>query len=219
MPDRRFNEAEVAAIFERATEAPRVEQGQASGEGMTLAELQAIGQEVGILPQRIAAAARSLDRVPMAPRRVFGLPMAVERTVELNRRLPDEEWERLVVLLRETFHARGRVAGEGSLRQWTNGSLQALLEPTPTGQRVRLRTFKSDGPPRMASGFFMIAVAVTGVVVILLSSAGDPAVLAIMGGVAALGATMIGSVIVSLPKWARLRQQQMEDVAAKLESL
>jgi len=71
----------------------------------------------------------------------------------------------------------------------------------------------------MASGFFMIAVAVTGVVVILLSSAGDPAVLAIMGGVAALGATMIGSVIVSLPKWARLRQQQMEDVAAKLESL
>jgi hypothetical protein len=220
MPDRRFNEAEVSAIFERATEAPRVDQGQTtSGEGMTLAELQGIGREVGISPERIAAAAQSLDRAPMAPRRIFGLPMGVERTVELNHRLSDEEWERLVVLLRETFHARGRVGGEGSLRQWTNGNLQALLEPTATGQRVRLRTFKSDGPPRMAGGLAMIGIAVTGLTTALLRGAGaDLGMLAALGALGAMGATMIGSAIVSLPRWARLRQQQMEEVAARLES-
>jgi len=220
MPDRRFNDAEVSAIFERATEAPRVGQEQTtSSDGMTLAELQAIGREVGISPERIATAAQSLDRAPMAPRRIFGLPMGVERTVELNRRLSDEEWERLVVLLRETFNARGRVASQGSLRQWTNGNLQALLEPTPTGQRVRLRTFKSDGPPRVAVGLAMIGVAATGVTTALLRAAGaDLGMLAAIGAVAVMGATMVGSAIVSLPRWARLRQQQMEDVAAKLES-
>jgi hypothetical protein len=218
MPDRRFNEAEVSAIFERATEAPRVSQGQtASGDGMTLAELQAIGREVGISPEQIAAAAQSLDRAPLAPRRMFGLPMGVERTVELNRRLSDEEWEQLVVLLRDTFKARGRVGGEGSLRQWTNGNLQALLEPTPTGQRVRLRTFKSDGPPRMAGGLAMLGIAVTGLTTALLTG-GDLGTLAAMGALGAMGATMIGSAIVGLPRWARLRQQQMEEVAAKLES-
>jgi hypothetical protein len=34
----------------------------------------------------------------------------------------------------------------------------------------------------------------------------------------ALGSTMIASAIVGLPRWARLRQQQMDEVAAKLES-
>jgi hypothetical protein len=220
MPDRRFNEAEVSAIFERATEAPRVEHGQtASGEGMTLAELQAIGREVGIAPERIAAAAHSLDRAPSAPRRIFGLPMGVERTVELNRRLSDEEWERLVVLLRETFQARGRVASQGSLRQWTNGNLQALLEPTATGQRVRLRTFKSDGPPRMAGGMAMIGIAVTGLTTaVLTGAAADHGMLAALMTLGALGSTMIASAIVGLPRWARLRQQQMDEVAAKLES-
>ena len=220
MPERRFNEAEVSAIFERATEAPRVEHGQtASGEGMTLAELQAIGREVGIAPEQIAAAAQSLDRAPSAQRRIFGLPMGVERTVELNRRLSDDEWERLVVLLRETFNARGRVASQGSLRQWTNGNLQALLEPTATGQRVRLRTFKSDGPPRMAGGLAMLGIAVTGLTTALLTGvSGNLGILAAMGALGTMGGTMIGSAIVGLPRWARLRQQQMEEVAAKLES-
>jgi hypothetical protein len=220
MPERRFNEAEVSAIFERATEAPRVEQGQStSGEGMTLAELQTIGQEAGIAPERIAAAAKSLDHMPRAPRRIFGLPMGVERTVELNHRLSDEEWERLVVLLRETFKARGRVASEGSLRQWTNGNLQALVEPTPAGQRVRLRTFKSDGPPRMAGGLAMLGIAATGLTVALLGGAGgDTGTLAAFGALGAMGATLIGTAIVGLRRWARLRQQQMEEVAAKLES-
>ncbi|MEX2153276.1 MAG: hypothetical protein WD825_08045 [Gemmatimonadaceae bacterium] len=45
MTERRFNEAEVAAIFERATEAQQTGQRQLpSGEGMTLAQLQEIGR-------------------------------------------------------------------------------------------------------------------------------------------------------------------------------
>lgn len=46
MSERRFNEAEVAAIFGRAAESLQTGQHQLpSGEGMTLTELQAIGGE------------------------------------------------------------------------------------------------------------------------------------------------------------------------------
>ena len=110
---------------------------------MTLAQLQEIGREVGIAPVMVAEAAKAIDLLGRPMSRYFlGLPIGVGRTVNLDRKLSDEEWERFVVDLRETFDARGRLKSEGSFRQWTNGNLQALLEPTPTGQQVRLRTLK-----------------------------------------------------------------------------
>ncbi len=88
---------------------------------------------------------KGLDRAGSPTgRRVLGLPLGVGRTVELGRKLTDEEWDHLVVDLRETFDARGQVRQDGSLRQWTNGNLQALLEPTPTGDRLRLRTMNGN---------------------------------------------------------------------------
>src|SRR5690349_10605313 len=141
MTERRFSEAEVAAIFERATETSQRDASETSpADGMTLAQLQDIGREVGIPAESIALAAQSLDRDTPPPARTFlGIPVSAARTVDLGRRISDEEWERFVVELRETFNARGNVTSYGSLRQWTNGNLQALLEPTPTGHRIRLR--------------------------------------------------------------------------------
>ncbi|MGH7710825.1 MAG: hypothetical protein ACREOG_06050, partial [Gemmatimonadaceae bacterium] len=137
MTERRFSDMEVAAIFERATEAREERQRElpaSSGEGLTLAELQEIGRDVGISSDLIAHAAQMLDKGGQPTSRTFlGLPIGVGRTVDLDRRLSEDEWERLVVDLRETFDARGTVRREGSLRQWTNGNLQAVLEPTETG--------------------------------------------------------------------------------------
>ncbi|HEY9226188.1 MAG TPA: hypothetical protein VIP11_06050 [Gemmatimonadaceae bacterium] len=221
MPERRFSESEIQAIFQRATEATPVEQphASASSEGMTLVELQEIGREAGISPEQIARAAKSLDVVSQRePRRVFGLPMGVERTVELDRQLSEQEWERLVVLLRETFNARGRVASEGSLRQWTNGNLQALLEPTANGQRVRLRTFKGNAPPRMVVVVGMLGLALTGIAAAVMRGAlGDTGMVAALATLGAMGATMIGTTIASLPRWARQRAEQMESIAERLE--
>jgi hypothetical protein len=84
MTNRRFTEAEVAAIFERATEAQQSSRRQAApGEGMTLAEVQDIAHEVGISPDLIAEAALAIDHSGRsASRTLFGLPLGVERTVE-----------------------------------------------------------------------------------------------------------------------------------------
>jgi hypothetical protein len=146
MTERRDSEDEVSAIFERATEAQhRSPRPLPPADGMTLGDLQGIGREVGIPPALVAQAARALDHAGQpTSRRLLGLAIGVGRTIHLGRRLNDEEWERLVVDLRETFDARGAVRHDGSFRQWTHGNLQALLEPTPTGHRLRLRTLKGS---------------------------------------------------------------------------
>jgi hypothetical protein len=47
--------------------------------------------------------------------------------VHLARKLTDEEWERFVAHVRETFDARGTMTSEGSLRQWSNGNLLGAI--------------------------------------------------------------------------------------------
>src|SRR5438034_10320554 len=165
MADRRYNDKEIAAIFRAAAEQePQSPQREvARDEGLTLGELQAIGNEVGISADVVAQAARAVDiRLGTGSRTFLGLPIGVARTVNLNRRLTDEEWERLVVQLREVFNARGRTRSDGALRQWTNGNLQVLLEPTATGHRLRFGTM--HGAARAAIGAGFMALGVTAIV-------------------------------------------------------
>jgi hypothetical protein len=217
MTDRRFNEEEVAAIFQQATAAQQTPQPQLpSGEGLTLAELQDIGREVGIAPELVVQAAASLGRAGSpTSRRVLGLPIGVGRTIDLDRKLSDDEWERLVVDLRETFDARGTVKQDGSFRQWTNGNLQVLLEPTANGDRIRFSTVKADARAWMMGGLLTLGIAT---VTTIAAALGGPnhAELSwpVDMGVIAAGAFAIGAI--RLPGWARLRRKQMEEIAGRL---
>lgn len=218
MTERRYNEDEVAAIFERATEPSQANPAHASSsEGMTLAELQEIGREVGIAPESIALAARSVGVAAQASSRTFlGLPLGVARTVQLDRRLSEEEWERLVVVLRETFNARGNVRSQGSLRQWTNGNLQALLEPTERGHRVRMRTTKGDAMAWLTLGLGMVGFSAVSLVAAAVGAVGDVGMLAATGLTGVAGAGLFTATALRLPRWARTRQKQMEEVAARV---
>jgi hypothetical protein len=217
MTERRYTEDEVAEIFQRATEAQHGGVRRLpSGEGTTLDALQEIGREVGIAPDLIAQAARSLDRRgQLTKRRFLGLPIGVGRTVELERRLSDEEWERLVIDLRETFDARGRLGQDGAFRQWTNGNLQALLEPTEKGHRLRLRTIKGSAYALMMSGLGMLGVAGLALVKALVSGFGV-AELSSVATLVALAGGLFGFGALQLPGWARTRQRQMEEITARV---
>ena len=217
MTERRFSEEEVAAIFERAAQAQSTGQHQLpSGEGMTLAQLQEIGRDVGIAPDSIAHAARSLQLGSQpTSRRFLGLPIGVGHTVDLGRKLSDDEWERFVVDLRETFDARGRVKQEGSLRHWSNGNLQALLEPTETGHRIRLRTMHGGSRAMMTGGLVVIAIAAAQMVAAALVGDVGSAIES-QGIMAMIGAGMFGLGAVRLPGWARIRRRQMEALSARI---
>ncbi len=214
--ERRYSDAEVARILERATaHVDGATTAPVDGDGLTLAQLQDIGREIGVPPAVIAQSAAIVD-LPhgTVTRRVAGMPLAVEHVVPLPRRLTDDEWERLVVDLRDTFDARGVTRQDGSLRQWANGNLQALQEPDGTGFRLRLRTRKGNTPGLMAGGAVSCLVGGLGYAgVVATTDVGAmwaTGVLAIGG----LG-TLLGAAL-ALGPWARRRQQQMAGVAARL---
>lgn len=223
MAERRYTDEETAAIFKAAAElqqaALTAPGGEAlattAGDGMTLAQLQEIGREVGIPSELVVRAAQGLERRGRASvRRLLGLPIGVGRTVALHRTLTEAEWERLVVDLRETFDARGRLRTDGSFRQWTNGNLQALLEPTPDGDQLRLRTVKGQAYRMLSAGVTMLAL--DALLIALRTMTGrvaDPGTVALLG---AMGLSMIGLAAFRTPWWAKERLRQMEGVANRL---
>lgn len=214
MSDRRYDDKEVAAIFRSAAERLQLPPQQGSGEaGLTLADLQSIGGQVGISSDAVAHAALALDvRRESSPRTLLGLPIGVSRTVELHRRLTDEEWERVVVQLREVFDAYGKTRSDGSSRQWSNGNLRVLLEPTETGHRLRFRTLNAGARNSISVGLVLFG----GSAVMALATAGvDTAAHAAAGFIplSLVGLGLIANGALRLPKWARLRGRQMESVA------
>jgi hypothetical protein len=215
--DRRFTEEEVAAILKEAAEAQySSERLLPSSAGMTLAELKSIGREVGISPEMIERSAQRFKPAQQPTRKLLGLPIGVAQTVEFDRKLTDQEWERIVADLRETFEAQGVVRQQGSLRQWTNGNLQALLEPTATGQRLRMRTVKGNAPGLIWGGIvvFSAATAALGTAIatgVMHDTGLVASILTTMTG----GAGMFGAGAGRLPGWARLRQQQMDHIAER----
>lgn len=115
MLERRYSEADVAAIFQGATETLAPQRSAfVWTEGMTLAQLQEICRPIG-------------------------LSIHMGRTVGLYRSISEREWEQMIVDLRESS-VSGRTA-----------TLEALLAPTPSGIRLRLKPFNADASAFMAS--------------------------------------------------------------------
>jgi hypothetical protein len=216
MAERQYSDEEVAAIFERASKADQAGPTMpAQGKGVTLAALQEIGREVGISPESIALAAESLDHAGQpAQRKLLGLPIGIGRTVEFDRPLSDADWESLVADLRTTFEARGAVRYDGPFRQWTNGNLQALVEPTASGHRLRLQSMKSDARALIIGG----AVVAGAAVATLFGAAmtGTLAAEAKVGFFVLLGAGMLAAGALRVQGWARRRKAQFEEIIARL---
>jgi hypothetical protein len=218
MPERHYNDDEIAAIFRAAAEGSESQALPGDhADGLTLSDLQGIAREVGLSPTAITRAAQSLDRssAPARSQTILGLPIAVERTVALERPLTDPEWERLVVELRQVFRARGTMRASGSMREWSNGNLHALLEPTVTGYQLRLGTYKGNARSSTLIGAVMLGVSVVAGVLGALHGT-LPQVVPGIAAVAALGAAMLANGTMRLPAWARERRRQMDDIAERV---
>jgi hypothetical protein len=219
MTERRYTEEEIATIFQAAAEGPSTPPRRlAPADGLTLADLQAIGREVGISPEAVARAAQTLEvREGGVHRKFLGLTIGVERRVALRRRLTDEEWERLVVRLREVFQARGSTRSHGSLREWTNGNLYVLSEPTATGDRLRLGSLHGGAAASIRLG--SVALGVTALLAIGNLLGGHLTSMGTVAGLLAGGTLLLANGALRLRGWARLRGRQMEDLAAQLALL
>ncbi len=218
--ERHYSEKEIAAIFEQATRAQEASsQANPNQKGLTLAELQAIGAASGITPEFIAQAAAAVNHKPRVapPVRTLGMKVGVGRTVDLPGKLSDQAWELFVADVRETFQAQGKLQREGSLRQWTNGNLQVMVEPTATGERVRMKTIN-----RNHQSIFIMGVVIS-LAFLVLSVAvfmeGDMQGFLVMLAPLLMALGMLGYSGFTLPGWAKTREEQMETLSTRAVAL
>jgi hypothetical protein len=217
MSARRYSDDEVRRILTLAAEVEAVAV-EADARPWTLTEIERIGAEAGLAPQAVAAAAVALERQPAAtPAHYFGLPVAVSRAVPLGRGLSDEDWERLVAELRDTFAARGRTQVSGARREWRVGNLRVTHEPAGTGAVLQLRTRKGDARGVLAMGMLLLLAALVSGIVLSATAVGDLATTRHLTSVWLLG---VGGLLMMLlgalrlPAWARERARQFEALAA-----
>lgn len=218
--ERRYQDHEIREILDLALgEEDRPAQSLPSADGLTLVELQEVGLEVGLPPERVAQAVAAYEgRGEAMPRRTtLGLPTSVGRIVSLSRSPADREWELLIAELRTTFGVKGEVASHGGLREWSNNYLHAFIEPTESGYRLRL-VDTSAAMAGIVVGGFLLAFALM-IFLALLSKENVgfrmfiPAFFGLFGaGVAVASARWI-------PKWAREQESRMEHISRHAATL
>jgi len=223
--DRRtYDDDEVREIFSLAAETQDTMPARTEARsGLTLRELQEVGREAGLEPERVAMAAAMFDaRSEPRPREtVLGVPMSVGRTAELRRPLTDREWEIVAGELRNAFGSAGRVVSRGSSHEWTDGEVHAWLEPTGIGHRLRLAARRQPVTALTVAGLFgmfagLLLLLTSGLDVATFGSMWEtllPALLALVGGGAA------GMNVLRLRRWADDRERRMEHVAERARAL
>lgn len=235
MAQRRYDEDEIREILARATTlAPDSRggagtglvpsgAGPAGGRGLTLSELEEVGNEAGIPPARIAEAAAELDlarSLAPAAETYMGVSLSTGHAVGLPRMLTEEEWDRFVVRLRDTFGATGTVRTEGSLQTWSNGNLTVLLEPLPEGARLRFKSLHDASKQYVDGGVATAASAgvLAAMLGILVPLSGKPFPFGFIPFVLGLGAVGAGMWAYGRSKaaaWIPTREAQFKALGAE----
>ena len=211
--DRRFSEAEAHAVFARAArrqEAVR-EADERARAGLTLAELQAVGAEVGIDPSHVEAAAWALDAGEPEPAATF---LGVPERLHVVRTLPappgDAAWVALVDALRQSFGHAGAVEQLGARRTWsmpdvvTSGGLSVRVEDDAL-------TLEQSLPAR---SWYASALLPAALVVFFLVGTFEPYVplaMLVLALVAVVGARF------GLPAWARRQERRFQAAVDHVE--
>lgn len=219
--ERRYQDHEIRQILDLAIgqeDAPA--QSHPAVDGLTLRELQEVGHEVGLPPDRITQAVAVFEghRESVPRGTTLGLPTSVGRIVSLPRSPSDREWELLIAELRTTFGGSGVVTSQGGLREWSNGTLNAFIEPTEAGHRLRLAASNDAPVAGIVLGGVLLAFALLILVVLLGKDALDyrlavPAFFSLFGGSLIAGSVMV------LPGWAREQERRMEHISRHAVSL
>ncbi|MEM6645573.1 MAG: hypothetical protein AAF730_04900 [Bacteroidota bacterium] len=215
---RRYSEEEIAAIFQKAVVAQEAAQRQqAPDRGLTLDELKAIGAESGIDAAFIEHAATTAHVQPAETDQVTYLrvPIGVSHTVDLPGMLSEANWHRLVAECQAAFRADGRQRLTSTTREWYNGNLRIVVEPSDSGHRLRMRTTKGDAKSLLGmSGVFFGMGLLFALSQFLPDGGGDG--LPEIGFLFLFTGLAMGLVsALQQPSWARKREQQMAMLAEK----
>ena len=194
--DRRFTEDEAQRVFARA--AARQHAHAPPPDGLTLAELQAIGREAGLDPEQIAAVVAEGEAEADAHDLWHGVPVRAARTRLLPARVSDTDWEAIVDALRSEFNVSGSAGQIGRRREWSSeagstSGYHVTVEPRDDGDLVRIQG--PDSAHQMAR-LFAFVLGASGIIAMALAMGitGDLRSVGAGAGAALLGLVVYGVV-------------------------
>jgi hypothetical protein len=140
---RRYSEKEVGLILRKATELQRAEPSALDPTGLTLAELQEVGAEVGIDPRYLQRAAAELEGggSPDVWAKLAGSPIAIVIERTLSGEFPESRFEELVPVMQVATVGQGNASAVGKTLTWssrsdTNTSSQQVLVASRNGETL-----------------------------------------------------------------------------------
>lgn len=146
---RRYSEEEFALILRKASEiqeAPGEGTGRLGGQGLTLEEIQSIAREAGIDPHAVSRAAALLGSKEWKEKKgladaIFGGPGTYHLDFEVQGRLPQEDYGRLLELIRRTLEHQGEASEVLGGVEWkTVGQLSAVnVNISPRGDSTSVQ--------------------------------------------------------------------------------
>ena len=219
---RRYSQDEIVSIFKQASQDQEIANEQPSNSnGLTLSELKEIGMETGITPDLIEQAAAAVDKaVPRRPpARLMGLPVSASHEIDLDGPLSDENWNRLVVDMREMFRAHGKLEHIGQFRSWRNGNLQISVEPTDAGHRIRMRTYKGNASVGLLGSLAGGVVALLILLALVSSGDLDPGGVKMLLLMSLVGFGAFGINFFRLSQWSKERKGQMQALATRAREM
>ncbi len=121
--DKRFTRGEVELIVRRAAELQeRAPSAERLPEGSSLAEIQALGAQLGLDPARVKAAALELHQPKKAGLGavLLGAPTKLRLTRVVPRAIPKEAFEALMLEIQRAMDDSGNVALVGGTLTWSS---------------------------------------------------------------------------------------------------
>ena len=123
LPHRRYDEKELRALIQRATELSEGASGGSEG-SLSLTEIERIAAKLGLPPEHVRTAALESEvRAPSASARsfrLFGAPFVIDHARVVDATMTEEQWSQIVMGLRSFTGKKGQLDEVGSAREWTH---------------------------------------------------------------------------------------------------
>lgn len=217
-PRRLLSEKEVSRVLKRATELQEAE-GLAETTGLSVEELQQIAAEVGIDPRHLAVALAELEQGGDKRFHWLGASPSVDLERVVEGEVSEEQWEAMVVEIRQAFDLVGGAGRVGRSFEWTHDSkdkeAQVTVTPHEGQTTIRIRVRFSDVAGQLFFWFLTAAAATGGFIAGGLDLEGFGVVFAIISTlfVAFLGSRFIFKGI------AKKKEQNARQLLTRLEQI
>jgi len=146
--DRRYTEQEVALILRKAAQLDPGAATPDAGEGLSLAEIERIADEVGIAPDVVARAAALLSTEALGTAaRVFGGPTTLTAEHEAGGTLPRERYGDVVAAIRRVLGMSGETSEVLDGLEWktVGETTQITVVVRPAAGRTRVQILANRG--------------------------------------------------------------------------